>query len=492
MVTDRQVRKLMKLLSSGEKLSQAADKSGMDEKTARKYHDGGRLPSEMKVEHDWRTREDPFGEVWEGVKAQLEMNSGLEAKTLFEWLLREHPGEFQEGQLRTLQRRVKFWRATDGPEKEVYFTQEHHPGVLCQSDFTSMTGLGIRLAGQPFAHLLYHFVLPYSNWETGTICFSESFESLSEGLQNALWELGGVPEAHQSDRLSAAVHKVEHPEEFTRAYRELLDHYGLAGRKIQAGKAHENGDVEQRHYRFKRALDQALRLRGTRDFRSREEYETFLRELMSQLNAGRRVRLQKEHLVLRRLPDSRLAALKRLPVKVGPSSTIRVQHNVYSVPSRLIGERVEVRLYAERLEVWYGQKLMETMPRLRGRKQHRINYRHIIHWLVRKPGAFTNYRYRDELFPGSQFRLAYDRLQENHPGRAHQEYLGILELAAQEGENLVRGALKRLADNPQPLSLAAVAAEVGRADPRAEIPVVRVAEVDLSGYDQLLTAAEVN
>ena len=245
MVTDKQVRRLMKLIKTEKTQYLAASKAGMDEKTACKYLRCKQLPTEIKKVHTWRTRKDSFEEVWESVKVYLESNPGLESKTLFDYLQREHPGKFSDGQLRTLQRRIKVWRALEGPGKEVFFPQEHHPGVLSESDFTDMSKLGITISGEHFKHLIYHFVLTYSNWETGTLCFSESYENLSEGLQDALWELGGVPKEHKTDRLSAAVNKVGHPEEFTRDYNRLLKYYGLTGRKIQAGKAHENGDIEQ-------------------------------------------------------------------------------------------------------------------------------------------------------------------------------------------------------------------------------------------------------
>jgi len=338
MVTDRQVRRLMKLVQKGKTKATAADKAGMDEKTARKYLRLGKLPSEIEVEHTWRTREDSFAEVWEELKAKLEINPGLESKTLFEYLQRCFPGKFSDGQLRTLQRKVKVWRALEGPPKEVFFEQKHSPGELCQTDFTSMNELGITIGGELFDHLMYHFVLTYSNWETGSLCFSESFESLSFGLQRALWKLGGVPEAHRTDRLTAAVQKPESPDEFTQRYQALLHHYGLEGRKIQARKPHENGDVEQRHHRFKKALDQALMLRGSRDFTSRKEYESFLAKLFQQLNAGRREKLAEELKVLQRLPAHKLPACKPLRVKVSSGATIRVGNNTYSVDSRLIGE----------------------------------------------------------------------------------------------------------------------------------------------------------
>jgi hypothetical protein len=374
------------------------------------------------------------------VEENLEINPGLEAKTLFE----------------DLQRRVKIWRALQGPPREVFFPQVHKPGELCESDFTSMNSLGVTIERQPFEHLLYHFVLTYSNWETGTICFSESFESLSDGLQNALWELGGVPELHRTDQLSAAVQKPDHPEEFTQRYRALVDHYGLQGHKTQPESPNENGDVEQRHHRLKRALAQSLMLRGSGDFSTRQEYAVFLRKLFAQLNAGRADRFKEESRVLRRLPARRLDSCKRLRVRVGPSSTIRANHNVYSVDSRLIGEKIEVRLYAERLEVWYAQQCIETMPRLRGEGKHRIQYRHMIDWLVRKPGAFEHYRYREELFPTHRFRMAYDWLKGRHPSRAAKEYLGILRLAAMENEAAVDDALRVLIGKELPIGIEAV------------------------------------
>ena len=422
----------------------------------------------------------------------MELNPGLAAKVLFDGLQRRYPGRFMDGQLRTLQRRVKRWRAESGPPREVFFPQVYEPGELCQSDFTHISSLGVTICGQRFDHLIYHFVLPYSNWETGTVCFSESFESLTEGLQNALWELGGVQKAHRTDRLSTAVHKDGHPEEFTRRYDSLLRHYNLEGRKIQASSPHENGDVEQRHYRFKRALEQALMLRGRRDFDSRDEYGVFLQKLFSQLNSGRRERLMEEHKVLGSLPERRLESCQRLRVRVGPSSTIRVSHNTYSVDSRLIGERVDVRLYIEHLDVYYAQRQVERIPRLRGEGKHRIEYRHIIDWLVRKPGAFENYRYREDLFPTSRFRMAYDSLKRRHSTqRASKAYLKILYLAAHESETAVDDALRGLIDRGEPVTAEAVETQLRSGEPVAPATEVAIDEVTLIDYDELLSAQEV-
>ena len=279
MIKDAQVRKLRQFLGEGHPLYRAALKVGMDAKSARKYRHADRLPSESLTPRTWRTREDPFQDVWPQLRDLLELNPGLQAKTLFEDLQRRFPGRFPDIQLRTLQRKIKAWRATEGPPKEVFFDQIHRPGQLAASDFTHMNDLQVTLAGQPFDHMVYHFVLTYSNWETGTVCFSESFESLSQGLQNALWELGGVPQMHRTDRLTAAVNNLGDRDLFQQRYRALLAHYGLKAQAINARQAHENGDAEQSHNRFKTAVDQALMLRGSRDFEDRADYERFLREL---------------------------------------------------------------------------------------------------------------------------------------------------------------------------------------------------------------------
>ena len=487
MVTDHQVRRLLSLVNTETTLAGAAAKAGMDEKTARKYRKSGKLPNETRVEHSWRTRSDPFDSVWDELVTKLKTNVGIQAKTLFDDLQRRFPGQFQDGQLRTLQRRIRYWRITEGPDKEVFFPQIHKPGVLGASDFTYMNSLGITIARQPFEHMLYHFVLTYSNWETGTICFSECFENLSEGLQNALREVGGVPKQHRTDCLTAAV-KLEKPEEFTRRYQGLLAHYGLQGVHGQPYHGNENGDIEQRHRRFKEALDQALLLRGSRDFADRKEYHNFLSALFAQLNAGRSARFQEELAELGKLPLLRLETERKIDVSVSAHSTIRVGNNTYSVPARLIGESVEARVGSETIEVWYGQRRIETMPRLRGEGRHKICYRHIIDWLVRKPGAFANYRYREDLFPTSRFRMAFDQLSSTAPSKAVRSYLAILQLAARESEAGVDDALRHLLDHEEPITVEAVEALLGSEDKITPATSICVAPVDLAEYDALLGA----
>ena len=488
MVNNHKVRLLMEALREGKPLAAAAAKAGMSENTARKWRDSEILPGEVRQERLWRSREDPFREVWDEVFEMLDTNNGLKARTIFEHLQKKYPGRFQDGQLRTFQRGIKVWRATEGPPREVFFPQVHKPGVLSESDFTYMNKLEITVAGQPFDHVLFHFVLTYSNWEHATICFSENFQALSEGFQNALWELGGVPWKNKTDRLSTAVHNdVRSREEFTRHYKALLSHYGIEGFKIQAGEPHENGDIEQAHFRLKEAVDQALMLRESRDFSCVEEYKAFLKAIIAQRNAGRRDRLKEEVEVFRRLPARRLESAEKEDVRVGVGSTIRVKKNTYSVNSRMVGEKVQARIHMDHIEVWYAQRMVDSFPRLRGEGKHTINYRHVIDRLGRKPGAFPDYRYREDLFPTIRFRMAYDWLKEKKGDKkADREYLKILHLAASESESGVDGALALLFDFDADIDAETVkglvAAGVNLPAPRD----VTIDEVDLTAYDQLL------
>jgi len=503
LVTELQVRKLLRLLCQGEPLARAALKTGMSERTARRYRKMGKTPEELKAERDrdWRTRQDPFESVWPEVKELLELNSGLQAKTLLAWLQREHPGKFDDSQLRTLQRRIKHWRATEGPGKEVFFGQVHHPGDLCASDFTHMTRLEVTIAGQSLEHMVYHFVLTYSNWESVSLCYSESFESLSDGLQHALWKLGGVPVRHRTDRLSAAVNNPSDSKEFTARYQGLMNHYKLEKEKTQPHHGNENGDVESSHRHFKTAVDQALMMRGSREFVNVPSYVLFLESIVDSRNTGRQKRLSEEQAALRDLPANRLDSFRRIDVRVNSGSLIQVLGNTYSVHSRLIDERVSVRAYANQLEIWYAQKRVDQFPRLRGRGKHLINYRHIIGWLVRKPGAFENYRYREDLFPTSHFRMAYDALLDHRSkSAATKDYLEILRLAAYESEVAVDEVLRDLLrndSNKEAWAIEAIQSAVAlicHGDIRA-VTDVQVDEVDLTTFDRLLddvTQLEVN
>jgi hypothetical protein len=453
------------------------------------------LPSETTRPRSWRTRTDPFAEVWASeIEPLLARDSEgvLESTFLFEELVRRHPGRFAPGQVRTLQRRVREWRAWQGPPREVFFPQVHPPGREAQLDFTHATELGVTIAGELLEHLLFECVLCASGWRFAQIAFGETFEALVDGLQSALWTLGGVPELVRSDNLSAATHELRQSggRALTERFAAVLAHYGLRSTRIHPGASHENGVVEQAHERLKSVLAQALVVRGSREFPTLAAYQAFVDEGVARLNERRAERIAEERPHLRPLPPARLPSYTVTRAAVRRWSTVRVANRTYSVPSRLIGHEVEVRLHADVVEVLYAGRRIETMPRLRGEQDHRIDYRHVIWSLVRKPGAFARYRYREELFPSETFRRTYDALRALRGERADVEYVRVLHLAASTLEGPVERALAALLEAGAPFDYAVVRDRVAPIRPAIPaLPVPR--EPDLAAYDALLTTQAV-
>ena len=493
MKKDTEVKLYMQVRRTGLSQRRAAAKAGMSERTARKYERAGKLPSQMKQPRTWRTRANPFEEDWPWVVEHLERDPALQGTTLFALVCERHPGRYRPTQMRTLQRQIATWRALHGPEREVIFEQEHTPGERAQSDFTHMKDMAITLAGEAFPHLLFHCVLTYSNMEAVSICFSETFEALAEGIEHALWQFGGVPVQHRTDHLSAAVRhlRLEEQEAWTERYQALMAHYGMQPTWNNTGIAHENGDVEQSHHRFQQAVDQALRVRGSRDFPDRAAYERFLAELVRQRNQTRKARWSQEQPALKPLPMMPLSPCRELRVPVSRFSTIAVLGNRYSVPSRLIGTTVLVRVHAETLEGYVGTTRAFTLPRLVGKQQTRIEYRHVIWSLVRKPGAFAAYRYREELFPTTIFRQTYDRLRSLLPRRADREYVRVLHLAATTSESEVDTALALLLEAKIPPTVEGVRDLLGLSR-KAVAPPLTPAHLDLTTYDWLLPSRRVH
>lgn len=491
-MSNAQVRKLMREWETHGEMGRAARKAGMDRKTARKYVKGGKLPSELTVCRSYRTRVDPFtGEDWAWVEKRLTAAPGLEAKTLFEMLQERHPGAYEDGQLRTLQRKVRLWRATKGPDKEVFFPQEHRPGEAAQTDFTDGRELEITIDGASFSHLLCHFVLPYSNWEWVTVCNSESIAAIRRGVQSALFRLGHHPAWHQTDNSTAATHQSgEGHRKFNDDYVAMLDHFGMKPRTTEVGAKEQNGDVEASNGALKRRIEQRLLVRGSRDFDSIEDYERWLAEdPVARGNRGRRTRLADELAVMPAVRVDRLPEFKEVDIAVTSWSTIRIDHNTYSVPSRLIGHRVRVRLYERRIEVFVAQRKQLEIERLVGRNGHRINYRHVIWSLVRKPGAFARHRYREDFFPTLVFRRAYDALTADGASTERDlAYLRILFVAAATSETDVETALGLLLDERRLPDADVIKELVGHDENRPKAPSLDVPVVDLGSYDALLSA----
>ena len=426
----------------------AAAKAGMSVRSARKWQSGP-LPSQAKPEHRWRTRPDPFDGVWEDEIEPLLRNDPtgkLKATTIIDWLAEQHPGRFSASQLRTLQRRLQDWRALHGPDQEVYFPQVHPPGREAQFDFTHCGELKVTIAGQSYPHLLFQLILSHSGWRYAEVAAGETFLALQQGLQNALWTLGGVPEVVRSDNTSAATHELRSSRgrALNDNYAALLDHYGLRSTRINPGQSHENGVAEHAHYRLKDAIDQALILRGSRDFDTADDYASFVRQMVERRNRLVQGKLEQEMLCLRSLPPAPVPEYVNYQSKVRKWCTIQVAGHSYSVPSRLIGKEVQIRLYADWVEVYYKGHLVERMERVRGEGEANVNYRHVIGSLVRKPGAFARYRFREQLFPTMHFRLTYDALRQWRGERADVEYVRILHLAATTMEATVDSALSLL------------------------------------------------
>jgi hypothetical protein len=491
--TDAQVRMVMRERQKGRTQAQAAVRANLSSRhTVAKYEQLGRLPSELGTPRTYRTRADPFAADWPQLETMLARAPALEAQTLFDWLTAERPGIYQEGQLRTLQRRVALWRVAHTTPL-LTLDQVHRPGEVLQTDGVWLSHLGITILGTPFPHVLIHSVLPYSNWEWGRVAQSESFLAVRLGLQSALAQLGHLPQVHQTDNTSAATHRLGVADRgqaagtrgFNAEYQELVDYFGLEPRMIHVHSPNENGDVEAANGALQRALEQRLLLRGQRDFASVAAYEAFLTRIFVQRNARRSVRLGEELAVMRKLTVDPLPDRRELRVRVSAGGLIRVLAHSYSVASGLAGKLVTVHVSEWQLEVWYGNRCWETLLRLTLRNAHHVQYRHVIDTLLRKPGGFRDYRYRDDLFPTAVFRRAWEVLCSRlTPRRADLAYLRILKLAAVTLEVTVAGVLEALLAGAAAWDDGTVAAQVR--PPLDQPPTVSTGTVDLTSYDALL------
>jgi transposase InsO family protein len=434
-VTDRQMRLYMQFRKI-HPLAVAAAKTGFSASTAYRLDQDPRPPSQKKARRG-RRRPDPLEGVWEAeVVPMLEAAPSLRPITVFEELRRRHP-EMGSGMRRTLERRIRAWRAMHGPEQEVIFRQEHPPGRMGLSDFTDMGDLGVTIAGAPLDHRLYHFRLPFSGFEFAHVVLGgESFVALAEGLQNALWALGGVPEQHRSDSLSAAFRNLDRDarEDLTRRYEALCAHYGMAPTRNNPGVSHENGSIESAHGHLKRALEDALLLRGSRDFDDLAAWRRFIDEVVGRRNARNAKRIDMERAALKELPARKTADYEEVRVDVTSSSAFTVRKVFYTVPSRLIGHKLLVRLYDDRLECFLGSTHILTLtrgrPQANGKHGHVVDYRHVIHSLRKKPMALLNLVYRDQLFPRRAYARAFEvLLAEAGEKQACRTMVGLLALA---------------------------------------------------------------
>lgn len=490
MIKDRQVILLRNTMAKYNNQRIAAAKSGMCERTARKYLKVGELPSGLKKERKWRTRTSDIEEVWDEAEALLKLAPKLTAPTILTYLKEKHPDKIMDAHLRSLQRRIQLWRSTKGPDQEIIFPQDIKPGRQSQSDYTHMDSLGITIQKQPFPHLLFHFMLPYSRWEAVSICFTESFASLTEGYEQAVWQLGKVASEHRTDNQSAVATVMNGKSHFTQRWQEFMAHYGVSPTCNNPGKGHENGSVEKSHDLIKKAVEQHLLLRGSKDFESQKAYQAFLQDIVDGRNKARQEKVCEEIGLLNDLPERQYLAPEMTMVKVSSASTVTIKGCIYSVPSRLIHYSLKACIYPSRIELYYGRQLVQKMDRGNPEQSYIVDYKHIIHSLVKKPGAFEHYKYRESLFPRLIFRKAYDYYKSVYPKRGHKLYLKILQLAALHGESIVATVLEKSSDQGIFLEEEALKEKILSRTPK-KVPEINIATPQLKEYNRLLFRAGV-
>lgn len=487
-ITKEQVKLYM---SSRTKHSQttAAAKAGISERSARRIESGQH--STNKPPRTYQTRKDPFDGAFEKHLVPLLVSDPqIQPITLLDELDRVAPGRYGRDKLRTLQRRVKKWLATEGPDKEVIFRQKYPPAFMGISDYTWMNKLEISIAGELFAHKLYHFRLVFSGWTYAQVVLGgESFESLSTGVQNAFWRCGGVPKTHRTDSLSAAFNNHIEEATLTDRYQRLCKHYGLSATRNNKGVAHENGAIEASNGHLKRKIDQQLRLRGCRNFSNIEEYQLFINSIVAKINRQCKSRFDEERGYLNPLPARRTNDFSELYVKVSSSSTINVKRVTYTVPSKLIGEQLLVHVYDSELKLFLGHELTLSLPRTYAVGRHRarnVNYRHVIHSLAKKPNAFKYSQLRESLIPEGDFTLLWKRLTTEHVSDEDCHYMVNLLLLAHNQEcesELGRYVLRQLENGKR-----ATIDECRRrfSSNVVTIPVIPNQQHQISGYDALL------
>jgi len=452
MVTDDQVLALRKEFKKLKVIKIVALKTGMNRKTASKYLKQSALPSETTKPRSWRTRQDHLKDIWPKAQEFLSLTPDIEAKALFEHLLETYPGIVSDGQLRTFQRRIKQWRIQHGVDQEVYFDQLTIPGKMAQLDWLDMNRFSIKINGKAFKHKLCHFTLNHSNTESATICRSESILSIKKGLRDFLYRVvGKAPQILQVDNSSAATHRPCRDEKkriFNYEYLQVLKYYGIHAQKTNVGCPNENGVVESQNGHLKNKIKQALTIRGSKRFKSLNEYEQFIFTVIDKANNRRKERLDEEYSSLVNIPIKPLPEYQEEYINIRNRSTAYIKKITYSVPSRLIGTKLKARIYEDKIDLYAGVDLVFSMPRVLGDRGMVIDYRHVINSLIRKPAAFENYKYKEELYPTNNFKKAWDYLSNKKTDRqATIEYLRILKLSADSLEEDVDVALELILDD---------------------------------------------
>jgi hypothetical protein len=475
----------------------AAAKAGFSERTARAI-DRGEHGLQKDTVHDWTTRKDPFEQVWAKEIEPLLMQGAYEATFILEVLQKKYPGEYPDSTLRSLQRKIKKLRALFGKDKEVMFRQTHEPGRLGISDFTHPKNIRVTINGEPFEHIFYHFRLPCSGFNYMQVFrgSGEPFEAFAQGLQEALHLLGGVPETHRTDSLSASFKNLDKnaKDDLTERYKAFVEHYNMQATRINPGEGHENGAVESSHRHIKNRIEQSLIVRGSIDFGSFEEYRGFIKDVTKQHNRRNNKLIETERAHLRPLPATKATDYTEMVVVVSCTSTIEIRRVTYSVPSRLIGEKLHVRVYSDKLECYLGGTHVITLERAavpaHAQRGHKIDYRHIIGGLVKKPGAFRGAKLRDAILPNEDFRRIWEFVSRTMSNSEASKFIvGALHLAASHNcENDVARVIIGLIEKQEPLKLSILQNKFNHS--KHQVPVVDVSQHNLNAYNEFIPARQ--
>lgn len=498
-LTSKQVELYMKSRREGKTQESSAARASISQRSGREIERGHREDPHAK-QRNWRTRIDPFKPVWDGELESMLCNSpSLSPLTLLEYLQERYGHEtYPDKLLRTLQRKVKQWRYEKGPECEVIFRQIHTPGHMGLSDFTELKGIHVTIQGKPLSHLLYHFRVIYSGWSYMKVVLGgESYAALAEGLQNALWRLGGSPKEHRTDSLSAAYKNITQDEQadITQQYHDFCQHYTMIPTRNNRGVSHENGGIESPHGHIKKRIAQAFLIRGAYDFISVEAYQSWIEHVVDAHNRRNASSVEVERMALQPLPSYKTADYTVVPVRVSTSSTIQVRTSLYSVPSRLIGASLQVHLYHDRLKCYHGQSLVAELTRVYGqgalRRAKSIDYRHVIDSLVKKPYAFYQSQHRDALLPTPCYERIWQKLSSSLSSKeASKLMVSLLHLAATtDTETQLGDKVISLLDCGQTLVLADLQREFGHI-PGQEYRAIQSKQHSLSSYNELIPHAK--
>jgi hypothetical protein len=498
-ITTNQVKLYMKYKTHTDLTQQScAAKSGFSERSARTIDNGLHHTQKPHKPRSYKTRKSGIDNIWDAeLEPMLEQNPSLQPTTLMIYLRRTYIDDtgapmYSDSHLRTLQRKVSKWKALNGSYKDVMFPQNHLPGEQALSDFTHMNDIGITINKEPLIHMVYLFRLVYSKYSYAKVILSgESFQALSEGLQEALFEIGGSPKEHRTDSLSAAYKNDNEisDDDLTDRYKSLCGYYNMIPSRNNKGKSHENGSVESSHGHLKNRIRQELLLRGNTNFDTIESYEQWLHMIVKNSNQQNSKNFQNEQQYLQKLPRNKDVDYEVKSLKVSDHSVLNIKQMIYSVPSRLVSHTVTLHIYQRIIVGFLGSSEVFKFDR-KYKNDHPskfvINYQHLIHALVRKPRSFRACKFRDQILPNQDYKDIWKHIDLTESGdTACKIMLRILKLSYDHDcqDELAKICLTMISQSDT-IKIEELESQFNRCNP--ELPKDTWEQHDLNNYDHLL------